>query len=155
DEADLVVLAGEAQTAALYADHFVRVGVDALIGYVTSLEGLPTATPRLVSPADLAQLRAEEPEALPLAGRNRSAPPAAPVPGAQQLAAGKVLFHQDQLPPRQGARVISFCQPGKRNSVAASALRRAGHDVVELVGSYGAWSRWAADQDDATTEAAR
>src|SRR5699024_1907204 len=107
DEADLVVLAGEAQTAALYADHFVRVGVDALIGYVTSLEGLPTATPRLVSPADLAQLRAEEPEALLLDVRNRSEHAAGTVPGAEQLSAGKVLFHQDQLPTGQGARVIS------------------------------------------------
>src|SRR5690625_5161909 len=51
DEADLVVLADDAQTAAVYGDHFVRVGVDTLVGYVSSLEGLPTSVPQLVPPA--------------------------------------------------------------------------------------------------------
>ena len=35
---------------------------------------------------------------------------------------------------------MTYCQSGVRNSVAASALRRAGYDVVELDGSYAAWT---------------
>ena len=48
-----------------------------------------------------------------------------------------MLWHQDKL-PREGT-VVTFCQSGVRNSVAASALRRAGFDVVELEGSYAGW----------------
>lgn len=35
---------------------------------------------------------------------------------------------------------MTYCQTGKRNSVTASALRRAGHRVAELDGSYAAWT---------------
>src|SRR5699024_6248264 len=135
DEADLVVLADDAQTAAVYGDHFVRVGVDTLIGYVSSLEGLPTSVPQLVSPAALARLRAEEPGSRLLDVRKRSEHAGGTAPGGGQLSAGKVLFHQDGLPAGQGRRVTSYCQAGRRSSVAAAALRRAGHDVVEPDGS--------------------
>jgi hydroxyacylglutathione hydrolase len=48
------------------------------------------------------------------------------------------MWHLDEL-PAQGT-IVSYCQSGVRNSVAASALRRAGYDVVELDGSYNAWT---------------
>jgi hydroxyacylglutathione hydrolase len=35
--------------------------------------------------------------------------------------------------------IVTYCQSGVRNSVAASALRRAGYDIAELDGSYAAW----------------
>ncbi len=55
---------------------------------------------------------------------------------------GRALFHRDQLlAPAEGA-VIAFCQSGLRASVAANALRRAGHEVIEVDGSYAGWSRW-------------
>ena len=72
-------------------------------------------------------------------------------PGAEQLSAGKVLFHRDQLPSPEAGRLVTFCQSGLRNSVAASALRRAGHEVVEVEGSYAGWARWAAENQSATT----
>ncbi len=34
---------------------------------------------------------------------------------------------------------MTYCQSGVHNSVVASALRRAGHDVIEVEGSYAAW----------------
>lgn len=69
------------------------------------------------------------------------------IPGAQQLAAGRALFHREQLPaPTEGA-VIAFCQSGLRASVAANALRRAGHEVIEVDGSYAGWSRWQQEND--------
>lgn len=151
DDAELVVLAEDAETAAEYGDHFVRVGVDSLTGFVSSLGGLPTMVPQVVSPADLEALRAEDSTALLLDVRNRSEHADGTVPGAEQLSAGKVLFHQDDLPDRESGRLITFCQSGLRNSVAASTLRRAGYDVVELDGSYAGWSQWDAQQHDLAT----
>ena len=157
DNAQLVVLAESAEDAAEYGDHFVRVGIDALTGYVTSLDGLPTTVPAVVSPADLEALRAKDSTALLLDVRNRSEHADGTITGAEQLSAGKVLFHQDDLPDPGAGRLITFCQSGLRNSVAAAALRRAGHDVVELEGSYAGWSQWTAQQHDLATtgEAAR
>ena len=146
DDSGLVVLAPDAATAAEYDDHFVRVGVDALVGYVRSLEGLPLTVPTVVSPADLEQLRAEETIALLLDVRNRSEHASGTIPGAAQLSAGKVLFRQDELPDRDAGQFITFCQSGLRNSVAASALRRAGYDVAELDGSYAGWTAAQRDQ---------
>ena len=148
DEAGLVVLAPDAEVAAEYADHFVRVGVDSLVGYVTSLDGLPSTVLATVSPAQLQQLLDGETPTVLFDVRNRSEFAAGTIPGARQLSAGKVLFHQDELPAPGEARVVTFCQSGLRNSVAAGALRRAGHDVVELEGSYAAWNRWQAEQEE-------
>ncbi|WP_394214091.1 rhodanese-like domain-containing protein [Brachybacterium vulturis] len=153
DAAQLVVLAEDAETAAEYGDHFVRVGVDSLIGYLPSLEGLPSTVPPVVAPADLPALRAEDSTALLLDVRNRSEHAEGTISGAEQLSAGKVLFHQDELPAPDAGRLITFCQSGLRNSVAAAALRRAGYDVVELEGSYAGWSRWTAEQHDLATTA--
>lgn len=153
DEAELVVLAEDERVAAEYGDHFVRVGVDRLIGYVTSLDDLPVTVPEVVLPADLEQLRADHSTALLLDVRSRTEHAAGTIPGAVQLSAGKVLFHQDRLPPREAGRVITFCQSGLRNSVASAALRRAGYDVVELEGSFAAWSRWSAEQMEAPVRA--
>lgn len=119
----------------------MRVGIDTLGGYVTSLEGLEQSVPQRVSPADLDQLRSRRPEAVLLDVQNKSEHSAETIPGAQQLSAGRALFHREQLPaPTEGA-VIAFCQSGLRASVAANALRRAGHEVIEVDGSYAGWSR--------------
>lgn len=143
DSAQLVVLAPDAKTAREYGDHFVRVGVDALVGYTTTLDGLQTEAPELVSPQDLEALRAKESTVLLLDVRNRTEHAAGTIPGAEQLSAGKVVFHQDQLPSPDAGTIVTFCQSGVRNAVAASALRRAGYDVVEIDGSFAGWEKWA------------
>ena len=148
DDAELVVLAEDAATAAEYGDHFVRVGVDALTGFVPSLEGLPQSVPPVVSPAELERQRSEGTVPRLLDVRTRTEHAAGTIPGAQQLSAGKVLFHQGELPAEGEGPLVTFCQSGLRNTVAASALRRAGHDVVELDGSYAAWAQWDAAQPD-------
>lgn len=141
-DAEIIVLAPDADTAPRIQDHFVRVGIDVRGGYVTSFEGLEQGVPQRVSPADLDQLRSRRPDAVLLDVRNKSERSAGTIPGAQHLSAGRALFHRDQIPaPSEGA-VIAFCQSGLRASVAANALRRAGHDVIEVDGSYAGWSRW-------------
>ena len=143
DEAQLVVLARDAEHAAVYGDHFVRVGIDSLIGYVPTLDGLPSVVPSVISPAELAQLG----DSVPLVDvRSRNEHADGTIPGAQQLSCGKVLFHQSELPEPDAGPIVTFCQSGLRNTVAASALRRAGFDVIELEGSYAGWARWSAEQ---------
>ncbi|NKX51941.1 rhodanese-like domain-containing protein, partial [Arthrobacter deserti] len=61
--------------------------------------------------------------------------------------AGRVLWNLDQLPT--DGTIVTYCQSGVRNSVAASALRRAGYDVVELDGSYAAWENFQSSRKSA------
>ncbi|MFJ6077031.1 rhodanese-like domain-containing protein [Pseudarthrobacter sp. NPDC092419] len=130
----LVLLAPGREAAQEMWDHLVRVGIDNVAGYVTTLDGLPMTTPRLLQPEELDGFDA----ALLLDVRNRSEHAAGHIPGSAQLGAGRIMWHLDQLP--EDGPIVTYCQSGARNSVAASALRRAGYDVVELDGSYAAWS---------------
>jgi hydroxyacylglutathione hydrolase len=115
-------------------DHLVRVGIDNVGGYVTSIDGLPAATPRLIQPEELEGFDA----AMVLDVRNRTEHTAGHIPGSKQLSGGRVLWNLDQLPT--GGTIVTYCQSGVRSSVAASTLRHAGYDVVELDGSYAAWA---------------
>ncbi|EMQ99280.1 rhodanese-like domain-containing protein [Paeniglutamicibacter gangotriensis] len=141
DKRPLVLLAPGVETATEMWDHLIRVGIDNVAGYITSLDGLPVHTPETLAPADLAGFDA----AMLLDVRNKTEHTAGHIPGSKQLNAGRVLWHTDQL-PADGA-IVSYCQSGVRNSVAASALRRAGHNVVELTGSYAGWNAWKQTQD--------
>jgi len=136
DERNVIVLADDHTRAEQIRDHLLRVGIDNVTGYVTSLDGLPITTPPLVQPEELNDFGA----AMLLDVRNKTEHADGHIPDSHQLSAGRALWHQKEL-PAEGA-IVSYCQTGARNSVAASALRRAGHHVVELDGSYAAWSDW-------------
>ncbi len=136
DSRPLVLLAEDQTAAQAIADRLLRVGIDQTAGYVTTIDGLPRFVPPLIEPAELAGFDA----ALLLDVRQRGEYAAGHIPGATQLSAARVLWHQDEL-PRSGT-IVTYCQSGMRNTVAASALRRAGHAVVELDGSYNAWRAW-------------
>ena len=129
----LVLLAADQAEAHRLRAHLVRVGIDHFSGFISSLDGLPLVTPARVPAADLAAAEAD----VLLDVRNATEYAAGHIPGAENLSAGKVLWHLDKLP--KGNTVISYCQSGKRNSVAASALRRKGYRVLELEGSYHGW----------------
>src|SRR5699024_3154413 len=133
DDLPLVVLADTRELAQMLWDHLIRVGIDDVSGFVTGLDGLPTVVPDLLSPQALTPTNFD----LRLAARNAAEYAEGTIPGAQQPSAGRVLWNQDQLP--DDGTVVTFCRSGVRNSVAASALRRAGHHVVELEGSYLGW----------------
>ncbi|MDO5753488.1 rhodanese-like domain-containing protein [Arthrobacter sp.] len=136
DHRPVVILADDQQMAKGLWDHLVRVGIDNVSGFITSIEGLPLFVPHTISPAELEDFDAE----LILDVRNKTEHVAGHIPGSEQLSAGRVLWNTQQLP--QAGTIVSYCQSGVRNSVAASTLRRAGFDVVELDGSYLAWSNW-------------
>lgn len=132
-----VVLLAENKNAAMEMwDHLVRVGIDNVAGYITSLQGLTAFTPVTLAPADLADFDAS----LLLDVRNKTEHQAGHIPGSEQLNAGRVLWSTEKLP--KNGTIVSYCQSGVRNSVAASALRRAGFNVVELDGSYAGWASW-------------
>ena len=133
DSRPLVLLADDQESAQTLRDHLIRVGIDDIDGYVTDLEGLPMTVPELVSPLELDTVDYD----LLLDVRNKSEFAQGTIPGAEQLSAGRVLWHQDEL-PAAGA-IVTFCRSGMRNSIASSALRRAGHHVIELEGSYLGW----------------
>ncbi|XAS65652.1 MBL fold metallo-hydrolase [Micrococcaceae bacterium Sec5.8] len=133
DTNPLVLLAPDQAAAQEMWDHLVRVGIDNVTGYLTSLQGLPISTPKLIQPEDLAGFDA----AMVLDVRNRTEHAAGHIPGSHQLSGGRVMWNLDELPTE--GTIVSYCQSGVRNSVAASALRRAGYDVVELDGSYAGW----------------
>lgn len=140
DGRPVVLLARDQDQARDVREHLVRVGIDAVAGYVTGIAGLPAQTPRLVRPEELAGVDA----AMVLDVRTKAEHAAGHIPGSGHLGAGRVLWHQDKLPAT--GTIVTYCQSGVRNSVAASALRRAGHDVIELDGSYTAWATWKAAQ---------
>ncbi|REE03136.1 MBL fold metallo-hydrolase [Citricoccus nitrophenolicus] len=137
DSAPIVLLAEDGEKAHRLWDHLVRVGIDQVVGYVRSIEGLPSSTPLRLSPADLDSAG----HVVLLDVRSKGEFADGHIPGARQLNAGKVLWNQDAL-PRQRV-IVTYCQTGIRNSVAASALRRAGFTIAELEGSYAGWQAWA------------
>ena len=136
DHRPVMLLADDQEMAKILWDHLVRVGIDNVSGFTTSLDGLPVSVPRTISPAELEDFDA----ALILDVRNKTEHVAGHIPGSEQLSAGRVLWNTEHLP--HAGTVVSYCQSGVRNSVAASTLRRAGFDVVELDGGYLAWSEW-------------
>lgn len=133
EDRPLVLLAQDADQAGAFRDHLVRVGIDATNGFIGSLNGLELVRPKVVQPQDVQDFD----HSMLLDVRNKNEFTKGHLPGAQHLAGGRILWQLDQLP--SDGTILSYCQSGVRNSVVASALRRQGHDVAELDGSYAAW----------------
>ncbi|MBC7297150.1 MAG: MBL fold metallo-hydrolase [Dietzia sp.] len=134
EDTPLVVLAEDVEMAEAFRDHLLRVGIDTVTGYTTGLECLPMTTPEMIGPDELDAFDA----AMVLDVRNKTEHSEGHIPGSEQLSGGRLLWNLDRLPT--DGPIVTYCQSGVRNSVAASALRRAGYHVVELEGSYAAWS---------------
>lgn len=130
----IVVLAKDRFEAEAFRNHWVRVGIDAVVGYIPTLDGLKLTPPSIISPEELEDLD----HALILDVRSKAEFAQGCVPGAVNVSGGRVIWELDQLPA--DGTIVSYCQSGVRNSVMASTLRRHGYDVVELKGSYQAWA---------------
>ncbi|HEY4577494.1 MAG TPA: MBL fold metallo-hydrolase [Yaniella sp.] len=134
EDRDLIVLAADREQAEQYRDHFIRVGVDALTGFVTRIDDLlgepvPTIT--------LEEFDNADPDVL-LDVRNISEYTDGYIPGASQIAASRVVWDRDQLP--DDGTIVSYCASGRRSAVAAAALRLQGYNVVEVIGGYNDWA---------------
>ncbi|MGB3413134.1 MAG: rhodanese-like domain-containing protein, partial [Microbacteriaceae bacterium] len=134
DIQQIVVLAQDAEEARAFHNHLIRVGIDTVTGFVTAFDGFELVCPERIAPDALGDCEFT----MLVDVRNRSEYSAGHLPDALQLSGGRALWALDQLPKDE--RIVSYCQSGVRNSIVASALRRRGYDVVELEGSYAAWS---------------
>lgn len=132
----LVLLAENREQAEELRDHLIRVGIDTVRGYIPTLDGLDLVKPKLVRSEELDGLK----HVMLLDVRNKTEYAEGHLPGARQLSGGRVLWNLDLLPANDAGTIVTYCQSGVRNSVAASALRRAGYDIAELDGSYVAWT---------------
>ena len=131
---ELILLAADQAEAHALRDELSRIGADRVVGYATSLAGLPLAPVKMVSPAQLEEM----PDALILDMRTRSEHEAGSIPGARQLHGGRVLWNLGTLPTDRP--IVTHCQGGARNAVVASAMRAKGFtQVLELEGSYEGW----------------
>lgn len=132
DGRPLVLVATDAEHAALLRDRLARVGIDDVVGYLPSFEGLDLVPPTLATPADVGATV----ETLDV--RSGSEYRAGHLPGARHLAAGNALARAHELP--RGGRLVVYCQSGGRSAVVASALRNRGFaNIVELGGGYDGW----------------
>lgn len=136
EDRPLVLLADSREGAEELRDHLFRVGIDTAHGYITSLDGLELVRPKLVQPEALDAFE----RVMLLDVRNRTEYAEGHLPDAKQLSGGRVLWNLDLLPEPDAGTIVTYCQSGVRNSVAASALRRQGYDIAELDGSYEAWA---------------
>ena len=130
----LLLLARDSAEAEHLRRHLVRVGIDHYAGYLTDLDAFDLTPSNTVAPEDLDHIE----DALVLDVRGRSEYGNGHIPGSVNINAGRVLWHQNELP--RDRPIVTYCQSGSRNIVAAQALRRAGYDIVELDGSYAAWA---------------
>jgi hydroxyacylglutathione hydrolase len=134
DDRPIVVLARDQAQACWMRDRLAWTGIDHVVGYVPSLEGLTAGPLPLVAPGALARV----PDALVLDVRNANEHRAGRIPGSMQLDVGRLAFRVDQVPADRP--VVVHCQTGNRAAVAASILRARGRtDVRELEGSYEGW----------------
>lgn len=129
----LLLLATDQDQADRVRDHLVRVGIDSYAGYVTSLDDFALVESAQVAPAALDQVE----DAVVLDVRATSEYADGHVPDATHISAGRLLRDRSQLPTDRP--IVTYCQSGARNIVAAQALRREGFDVRELEGSYLGW----------------
>lgn len=133
---DIVLLASDRAHAEELRDRLTYVGIDNVVGYLPTLDGLETTPAPLVTPTDLERML---PGAFVLDVRTANEYAAGHIPGAVQIHAGRVLTRLAEL-PRDGTLVL-HCQGGGRSAVVASALRMRGFgNVIELDGSYDAWA---------------
>jgi len=150
DARDIVVLAPDAATAERFRERLAFVGIDRVVGYLPSLEGMTLEPLPLVSPATFEQL--DDPFVLDVRTANEYAE--GHLPDALQLHAGRVAWNLDALP--RDRRVIVHCQSGARSAVVASLLRAEGfEDVAELEGSYLGWLAHQREKPESSTPSAR
>ncbi|GGL20027.1 MBL fold metallo-hydrolase [Deinococcus radiotolerans] len=135
EDAAYVLLARDAAHAETLRRRLWMVGLDQVTGFVTSTDGLDTAPAQPFPAAELDQ----HDGALILDVRNKTEHQAGAIPSAQQLHAGRLAWHLDELPRDQ--EIVVHCQGGARSAAAASLLRAQGFHVSELAGGYDAYTR--------------
>jgi hydroxyacylglutathione hydrolase len=135
DTRPIVLLARDAAQAEALRDKLAYVGIDNVVGYISSLEGLKLQPSPVITRQAFRKLKAP----FILDVRTKSEYEAGHLEGSSQLHAGRVMNHLNDLP--KDKPIIVHCQTGARATVVTSALRAAGYDATELEGSYAAYAK--------------
>lgn len=136
EERPLVLLAADKIEAQGLRERLWRVGVDNIVGYVTSLGTLPLQKNSPLSPHEFDALT----DKFVLDVRTKAEYAAGHIPGATRIHAGRLPERLSELP--QDAPIVVHCQSGMRSPAAASLLRAHGFgNVRELAGGYPNWLR--------------
>ncbi len=144
---DLLLVADDAAQAGAAARQLARIGFDRVVGYVKpalpvwAAGGEAFSALPVVGVAEVARRVADRPNGWALLDvRGRSEVETGIVAGAQTIYLGELPDHLDRLDRRRHYTVM--CASGVRSTVAASLLRRAGFDQVDVfLGSMAAWRR--------------
>jgi hydroxyacylglutathione hydrolase len=135
DNRPIILLAANETEATRLRTRLSFVGIDNVVGYVTSLEGLRLEPVPIISVNNYEKLN--RPFVLDV--RTRDEYEAGHIETAKQLHIGRVVYKLNELPKNEP--IITHCQSGARATVAVSALRAAGYDAIELEGSYPAYAK--------------
>ncbi|MGL4609732.1 MAG: MBL fold metallo-hydrolase [Trueperaceae bacterium] len=135
DTRPIVLLAENEKEANRLRTRLSFVGIDHVVGYVTSFEDLKLEPVPTVSLEDFEKL--EQPFILDV--RTASEYEGGHIETAKQLHVGRMVYNLNELPKSE--TIITHCQSGARATVAVSALRAAGYNAVELEGSYTAYAQ--------------
>jgi hydroxyacylglutathione hydrolase len=135
DTRPIVLLAANELEANRLRSRLSFVGIDNVVGFMTSLEGLRLDTVPTISTGEFEKLISP----FILDVRTTSEYEAGHIETAKQLHAGRVMHKLAELPKDEP--IIAHCQSGARATVVISALRAAGYDVSELEGSYSAYAK--------------
>jgi hydroxyacylglutathione hydrolase len=134
DARGLVVLARDEEHAEWMRERLAWTGIDRVVGFVDSVDGLTAGPTPQVAPNALPAVD----RAFVLDVRTKGEHAAGALPAALQRHVGRVAFVHDDLPRQRP--IVVYCQTGIRAAVAAAALRAIGvPDVRELMGSYDGW----------------
>lgn len=132
----LVLLAADAPEAQALRERLWRVGIDNVVGYVTTLGDVSTQAAIPLPPATFDALG----DKFVLDVRTKDEYEAGHIPKATQISAGKLPQRLSELPKDQP--IVVHCQSGMRSPGAASLLRANGFkNVFELEGGYPNWQR--------------
>jgi hydroxyacylglutathione hydrolase len=132
----LVLLAADAAEAQALRERLWRVGIDNVVGYITTLGNLPTQAAVPLPPAKFNALD----DKFVLDVRTKAEHEAGHIPEATLIPAGKLPRQLSGLPKDQP--IVVHCQSGMRSVGAASLLRANGFkNVLELAGGYPNWQR--------------
>ncbi len=136
DKRPIVTLAEDELQAHNLRDKLSYVGIDNVVGYVTSLEGLKLEPPPTISFETFKAI--DTPFVLDVRTANEYSK--GHIESAKQIHTGRIIYSLDSLPKNKP--IIAYCQSGARATVAVSALSAAGFDNAKgLEGSYADWQK--------------